>query len=288
VSPGRDVDISVELIAPVQAARYASYWRLQAPGGQLFGAVVYAEIVVSSDAVAPIYIPDVAPRPSPTPWTNIAPVTYGPPVTPTPVPTPSPQVVPTADGPIPTATEELTCSQFEPQFAPVVRQARALGISLPCAAPPDGAAKTEPGLFQAFWQEIDQSDPPLRLRSIVIVREAAKTIYVLRGEDVATYQAEARAYADTWNATLPEQPAACAPLVPPPGHIKPTWSIGGLWCERSLWNSIGWPVVGAEAVTLAIQGDRNQLLVRISDAATGTYLLAIDLDARAATAYQTP
>jgi len=43
VGPGRDVDVTVELTAPAQPARYASYWRLQAPGGQLFGAVVYTD-----------------------------------------------------------------------------------------------------------------------------------------------------------------------------------------------------------------------------------------------------
>ena len=291
VGPGRDVDISVELIAPVQPARYASYWRLQAPGGQLFGAVVYAEIVVSSDAVAPVYIPDVAPRPSPTPWLIRPPVTYGAPVLPTPGSTPSRQAVPTADGPVPTATDELACGTLDPRFAPVVRQARALGIALPCSTSADdagSAATTEPGTFQTFWQEIDQSNPPVRLRSFVIVREATETIYVLRGKDTATYQAEARAYEDTWKATQPELPAACAPLVPPPGHTMPTQSIGGLWCQQSLWNSIGWPVADAEEGTLVVQGDRNRLLVRLSNDTTGTYLLAIDLDARAATVYQTP
>ncbi len=287
VGPGRDVDITIELRAPAQPARYASYWRLQAPGGQLFGAVVYSEIVVSSDAVAPVSIPEVGPRPSPTRWPTAPPVTYSVPLLPTPQGTETPAVtgLPTPDTP----SSDSPCSAPDTRFGPAVRQAEALGISLPClpaSDTPAGAVVTEQGTFQVFWQEIDGSDPAVRLRSLVIVREATRTVYVLKGKDAATYQAEARAYDDTWSAEMPEQPEACAPLVPPPGHTMPSRRIGWLWCDQSLWNSVGWPQDEAETVTLVAQGERNQLLLQIISQTAGTYLVAIDLDARAATVYQ--
>ncbi len=286
VGPGRDVDVTVELTAPTQPARYASYWRLQAPGGQLFGAVVYTEIMVSSDAVAPVSIPEVGPRPSPTRWPTAPPVTYSVPFLPTlqATETPAATGLPTSN---PTSSDG-SCGAPDTRFGAVVRQADSLGISLPCLSPgtPAGTVTTEPGIFQVFWQEIDGSDPAVRLRSFVIVREATRTIYVLKGKDAATYQAEARAYDDTWSTEMPEQPAACAPLVPPPGHSMPSRCIGWLWCEQSMWNSVGWPQDGAETVTLVAQGERNRLLLQIISQSAGTYLVAIDLDARAATVYE--
>ena len=282
VGPGRDVDISVELTAPVQPATYASYWRLQAPGGQLFGAVIYAEIVVSSEAIVPVTIPDTAPRPTVT----LLPVTPAGTRT-VPVVSVPPPTRPSTTPPTPTATagEELPCSTLDSRFRPVVRQAGILGIDLPCAT---SGTTDETGIVQVFWQEIDRADPSVRLRSFVIVREATQTLYVLQGKDTATYQAEARAFEDGWSTTMPDKAEACAPLVPPPGYTMPVRSVGRLWCEQSLWNSIGWPVAEAEVVTLVAQGDRNKLLLQISDEGTPTQLLAIDLDARAATVYQVP
>jgi len=66
----------------------------------------------------------------------------------------------------------------------------------------------------------------------------------------------------------------------------PSRCIGWLWCDQSLWNSVGWPQDEAETVTLVAQGERNQLLLQIISQTAGTYLVAIDLDARAATVYQ--
>jgi len=47
----KEVDISVEMVAPSKSGRYVSYWRLTQPDGNRFGQRIWVDIVVSEDAV---------------------------------------------------------------------------------------------------------------------------------------------------------------------------------------------------------------------------------------------
>lgn len=149
------------------------------------------------------------------------------------------------------------------------------------------------GNLQAFWADTEEGESELRFRSLVILREDTRKIYVLAGRDASTYMAQVTPY----NATLdvdPDEPApACAPLVPPEGYTVPTGSIGEAWCRRSLWASIGWPREEAEAASLEIQETDNGLLIRATTGAasspdSGSTHIAIDFDTMSATTQQVP
>lgn len=44
--PGRIVDVSVDMVAPLSPGTYTSYWRLQRPNGEFFGDQAYVRIIV--------------------------------------------------------------------------------------------------------------------------------------------------------------------------------------------------------------------------------------------------
>lgn len=44
--PGRIVDVSVDMVAPLSPGTYRSYWRLQRPNGEFFGDQAYVRIIV--------------------------------------------------------------------------------------------------------------------------------------------------------------------------------------------------------------------------------------------------
>jgi hypothetical protein len=272
-APGHDIDIVVDLRAPTQSARYTSFWRLQAGGTQLFGAVLYLEIVVSVHANPPP-IPTL-PSPTATP-PSLPPLPPTATSTLTQSPTPTGQPMNPSDSP---------CVAIDPRFGSLVDQLNQIEMRLPCAT---GPVSTHAGWLQAYWQEIDQSTPPLRLLSLVIARSDTRTIYVLDGRDPTAYRATAYAYQNTWTVGMPEKMPACAPLVAPPGYVDPTHGIGKIWCEESLWNTIGWPEEAPRPATLALQGGPANLLVEITTAVGLPYLVAIDLETRNATVYQTP
>ncbi len=289
--PGSEVDIAVNLQAPPRPGKYASFWRLQMAGGHLFGAVVYLEVIVSLDAPPPPTIAAVPPTPSPTATAMPTP-TEIPMSTPTAVPPPT--ASPTAEAtPTPTVTPapsaspdpNAPCEPIDARFGPLVYQANTLGIGLPCIT---GPISTESGLVQVYWQDIDGTDPPVRFRGLIIVRSDTHTIYVLDGRDPVTYRAEARAYEDTWTEAMPEKMDACAPIIPPAGYTVPLRAIGKVWCEQSLWNSVGWPDAEAQPATLSLQGSRSSLLIEIIVGSAQPTMVAIDLEARAGTVYQAP
>ncbi|MGC9520960.1 MAG: NBR1-Ig-like domain-containing protein [Anaerolineae bacterium] len=310
-APDSEVDIVADFTAPSKPGTYESYWRLQASGGHLFGAVIFMRFVVDPNAAAiqpiapptPYPTPTVMPLPSPTARPTTAPTPLPsatkPPATapPTPIPpspTSPPTVAPTAT-PMPTATPTAvstapsalggTCAEPDPRFEPVVSQALSVGIEPPCVT---GPLVEEEGTLQLFWQDITQSEPPLRLQSLVLLRDATSRVYVLDGKDPNTYVADVRAYDDNWTPTMPSRPEACAALVPPSGYIFPVQGIGKVWCENSLWNSIGWPEQPAEHVRALIQETQNGLLADLSDRGGTHYQIAVDLDTRAAAVARTP
>ncbi len=300
-APDSDVDIAAELTAPVKPGTYESYWRLQAPGGHLFGAVIFLRFVVDPTVAATEPPPIASPTPYPTATSPPAPTarptlvpTTVPAVTATPVPANTSTAVPTAT-PFPTATPTAisttpssmggTCAEPDARFEPVVTQAASLGIEPPCVI---GPAVEETGTIQLFWQDITQSEPPLRLQSLVFLRDTPDRVFILDGKDPNTYAADVRAYEDLWLPTMSVIPEACAALVPPADYIFPDQGIGKVWCENSLWNSIGWPEQPAERVGAVIQETWNGLLIDAQTASSGRYLIAIDLDTRAATVSWAP
>ena len=256
-SPERDIIISVELTTPAKPGEYESSWRLQTPDGRLFGAVLFVEIIVRE----------------------------APPPTPTPQPTHTPLVTATARV---TSTGETssTCGALDDRFHSVINQATALGIQVLCATSP---IVTVSGQVQIFRQNVDQDDPQLRFRSLMILRDDTDKIYVLDGKDANTYEATVTTHACAEGIPPNEQPATCSGLAVPEGYILPTGRMGATWCNHSLWiSAAGWPWEPAAGATLEIQKTTNGLLIEATTDATATqaaqvYLIAIDFGARRAT-----
>jgi len=75
VAAGQEVDISVNMVSPLVAGRYVSYWRLCAAEGQRFGHRVWVDIQVSSDKQSTFCPEPVQPEeiPIPEPTESISP-----------------------------------------------------------------------------------------------------------------------------------------------------------------------------------------------------------------------
>jgi len=294
--PAQDITISVELTAPARPGEYENFWRLRAPDGRLFGAVLFVNFIVEEGAPAlptqPVANPTstLPPAPTPQPTQTPPPTTVASPttvatMTPTPAPTHTP--VPTST---PTATRandtSATCGAIDDRFHSVINQATALGIQVLCAT---GPIEPVPGQVQVFRQNVDQDDPHLRFRSFMILRDDTDKIYVLDGKDTNTYEATVTTHTGAVGIPPDEQPATCSGLGVPEGYILPTGSIGATWCNYSLWiSTAGWPREPAADTTLEIQKTTNGLLIEATTDATATqtaqvYLIAIDFGARRAT-----
>jgi hypothetical protein len=269
-APGTQVDISVELTTPAQPGYYQSYWRLQSPQEQLFGDLITMEFTVLGDG------------------TQVR--------TAVPPPTPHPTRVPrTATPPAPLATRfpasgsSGSCQGPDQRFTTIINQATGVGIPVTCAT---GPIQEETGAIQIFWQEVDSGDRAFTHRSLMIWQEDPDsdhdTVYVLRGRDAHTFEAQVRIYTVAWTPSMSEHPEACTPLVPPQGYVMPTRGIGKTWCEKSLWNSIGWPKADASPANIAIQSTSTGLLMEVRSPTGETYDIAIHLEAKAATVYQIP
>ncbi len=161
VGPGRDVDVTVssstDAAGPVREL-------LASPGPwrALFGAVVYTEIMVSSDA-APVSIPEVGPRPSPTRWPDRAAGDIQRTLPPPPCRQPKRPL-----------RQVCQLPTRHPAMVPAERLIRGSGRwcdrrtpwASVCPAshqPQPGPSQRNRGIFQVFWQEIDGSDPAVRL-----------------------------------------------------------------------------------------------------------------------------
>lgn len=141
--------------------------------------------------------------------------------------------------------------------------------------------------MQVYWLDVSRSEEPQQYRSLVIQVTSSETIFVLTGKDANTYLAAVDRFEDTWDASMPEKPAACAALPPPEGYLLPVEGIGKIWCEQSLWLSIGWPKEAAQAAAVTIQPAWNGLLIE-AKTAMGAYLVAIDAHAGLATVQEVP
>lgn len=274
-APSTEVDITVELTTPSQPGQYQSYWRLQTSQGQLFGDLITMTLTVLGENDPGQVVTTPVQPPTPTPFATRTPrATLASPPLATRVPTPG---------------TSGSCQGPDPRFTTLINQATEAGIPVTCATAP---VEETSGKVQVFWQEIDTPGGVFTYRSFIIVQELqgdeGSAAYVLRGRDGQTFEAQVRIYTVAWTPSMPEQPEACTPLVPPEGYILPTQGIGTVWCEKSLWNSIGWPNNEAQAAGLAIQRTSTGLLMEVSSASGETYNIAIHLEAKAATVCQNP
>ncbi len=256
---GATIDVSVSLVAPGAPGTYRGYWQLQAPDGTRFGSPFYVQIVV------------------PAPVTN------------TPTPQPGPMCTPPAcppgqiaicPGPCTggcgmvcvTPTPGACAIPVDPALAPVLTHAQALGYDLGC---PTAAATTIFGAFQEFWTNLDNPNPHMHFRSLMVWRSDNQEIYVIDGQDTDASQGMLLAYTDTWNESQPEIPPACASMTPPAGYQLPIRGFGKVWCNNSLVGSVGWPAQAEEGVSLIVQPMQTGLLLKVIRS-TGGYLIALD------------
>lgn len=255
--PGEEVAVSVTFVAPARSGNYTSYWRLHAPEIGLFGAVVFVEISVSPDALPPTVTSTVTPTPNATP-------------TPLPPPTATPKA---------TAPPATTCYAPDPTFNDIINQATPLGIHLQCAI---GPAHIVRGEVQSFWPDEETVAEGAEVPSLMILRGDVDRIYAIVARGARTYEVQIIPH----DATQPTDPdagtSACALLVPPAGHSLPTGNIGKVWCDRSLWVTVGWPRDPAASVYLKIQETENGTLIQIIDGGP-TSLIAIDFNRMRAT-----
>ncbi len=239
VAPGSNTDISVDMVAPATPGAYKSNWQLQSPDGTRFGSMIYVQIVV------------------PAPPTD----------------TPEPTVTPTEE-----ATQEATaeptpgCVDVDPALEPILSYVESLDYDLGC---PTASASSVPGAFQEFWANVDEPNPHLHFRSLMIWRSDNSEIYVIDGENTDASEGTLLAYTDTWEEGQPDVHPDCDGMTPPDGYQLPIRGFGKIWCAAGLWEPVGWPVENEIAVTLFIQPMQTGLLMKVSGPPTG-YLVALD------------
>jgi len=258
VAPDGMVDITLQLTAPPEEGHYTTYWQLVTPDGCPFGDVLYASFFVE------------AAQDTPQPTASSA--------FPTATATPR-EATPTFE--IPDFSAPGACPSPEARFEPVVQQAESLGLELGCVSSETEITKAR---LQSFWRLLDEKNSDSALHSLIILREdASRLIYVLEGWDADMREVTPRTYEDTWEETEPEMPPACAPLVPPSGFISPKRNIAKVWCEHSLWNSVGWPREAEIPVALTVQPMTQGLLIEALASDGTSWTIAIDSVQRSAT-----
>ncbi len=249
---GSSVDVSVELTAPSAPGTYRSEWRLQAPDGTRFGPTIYVQILVPKDETA-------------TPTLTETPV----PVTVTPTP------------------EETACDiAYDPAFVATVDYASVLGFEIGC---PQGSAYETYGAAQIFWANVDAVNPHQHYRTLMIWNRPYKQgeIYYVTVSETSPVQPFHAAY-DTWEEDMPETPPACAGMTVPDGYIMPIRGFGKLWCEQSLWDTIGWPREPETGLNFLVQPTEGGRLMRFGDPLLNTYAVAWDYDSNEALVQMNP
>ncbi len=292
IAPDRMVDASIEMQAPLNPGTYRGYWRLKSPGGEIFGAVLYVQIVVTD---MPILLTAVA---TPTPQSTTAPTTPTLiPPTQTPhlaTPTPSPTSGPDTTTVEPTETAEAepvptppTCLAPDPMFVSVLHQAEILGIGLRCAT---GPTTQNPGKLQFYRANLDQSSAHEHHHSLMLYNAHTDLVYAFEGKDPNIYEANIEIYRNRWDETQPEIAPACAALAPPTGYQMPVRQIGKAWCGDSLWLRLGWPQEPAMDGTFTLQETTHGLLMKVEPEASSTnpLLIAVDMETYQATTLSTP
>jgi hypothetical protein len=244
VAKGASTDVSVNLTAPTAPGTYKSNWQLQASDGVRFGSVFYAKIVV------------------PAPATNTPEPTNTPPPTDTPTSTPTPTNTPKPSG---------GCVAPNATLKPILDYATSSGYDIGCPTVP---ASTIQGAFQEFWTNVNEVNPHLHYRSLMIWRSDNREIYIIDGENTDASRGMLLAYTDFWEEGMDHVPPDCAGMAVPSGYQLPVRGFGKIWCEEELWDLVGWPAEDETSVELLIQPTQTGLLMKVSGPMS--YLIALD------------
>jgi hypothetical protein len=302
VAPNRKVDVGLDMQAPLNPGTYRGYWRLQSPDGEIFGAVLYIQIVVTETPVplTPTAAPSSQPTATPPPPTPTGQVSTSTPATPTTLPptetltvspTPSPTPEPDASGAEPTEPIQTppTCLAPDPMFTSVLHQAEILGIGLRCAT---GPTSQHSGRLQFFRANLDQASAHDHNRSVMLYDADTELVYAFKGRDPNIYEATVEIYANRWDESQPEVAPICEALAPSTGYRMPMREIGKAWCENSLWLEIGWPREPAMAGTFTVQEMTQGLLMRVEpkpgQPAAQALLIAVDMETQQSTTIPVP
>ncbi len=243
---GAEAEVSVDFIAPTAPGTYKSTWQLESPDGTRFGSLFYAQIVV------------------PAPTSEASP----------PPPTAAPTQAPTPSG----------CSiAVDGALSPLASAAAADGMDLGCPLQP--AAEVYSAI-QEYWANVDDPNPHMHYRSLMIWRSDTKKIYVITivetGPDTYTI------YNDTWDESMPEEPPACSNLIIPQGYVLPIRGFGKVWCDHQLYNTIGWPQLHEVGMTFLIQPMEHGVLMRVKSGFATPYAIALETGTSHALVFQSP
>ncbi len=255
IAAGSTADVSVELTAPKSPGTYRSEWRLQAPDGTRFGPTIYVQIVVPEPTARPKHTPTSQP-PTPTPTSTATP-------------------------------DETSCTTpYDPAFAATVDYAGNLGLDVGC---PQGAAYEMYGAVQIFWANVDEPNPHLHYRTLMIWNTPYKQgeIYYVTASETSPVQPIHVAY-DTWDESQPEAPPDCTGMTVPDGYLMPVRGFGKLWCERELWTTIGWPSELETGLNFLVQQTEHGRLMRFGDPLLNTFVVAWDYDTNEALVHMNP
>ncbi len=243
---GAEAEVSVDFVAPTTPGTYKSTWQLETPDGTRFGALFYVQIVV----------------PQPTSQA-----------------TPTAPVLVTATPP----SAGLCTISVAPELQSIFQAAGADGMNLGCPLQP--AAEVYSAI-QEYWANVDDPNPHMHYRTLMIWRSDNKKIYVIT--IVETGPDTYAIYPDTWNDSLPEEPPACSNLVVPQGYILPIRGFGKVWCDHQLYNTIGWPQQPEVGMTFLIQPMENGVLMRVKSGFATPYAIALEANSTHALVIQSP
>lgn len=304
IGPNRRVDVGLDMQAPDSPGTYRGYWRLQSPDGEIFGAVLYVQIIVTDTPIplTPTAVVSLQPTETPLP-TSTRPIPTSTPdrpiSSPTPIPTtqpvptetPSPTSEPDASGAEPTelAPTPPTCLAPDPIFTSVLRQAEILGLGLRCATGPTGQ---HTGHLQFFRADLDQASAHDHNRSLMLYDADTDLVYAFKGHDPNLYEATLEIYGNRWDETQPGVAPICEALAPPTGYRMPVREIGKAWCEDSLWLQIGWPQEPAGDSTFTVQETTHGLLIKVEPepgaSSAQALLIAVDMETYQSTTTPVP
>jgi hypothetical protein len=207
---------------------YQGNWQLETPEGMRFGSVIYVQIVVPAPTVEA---------------------------------TSTVEVTSTRE---PTETPE-GCVTPHPDLAQLLDLAEVKGYDIGC--PTSGAYTVQKdgdtGALQAFWANVEEPNPSLHYRSLMIWRADMQQIYVIDG--VHTTEAAEGAltvYADTWEEGQPHIHPDCEGMTPPEGYRLPERGFGKVWCEKGLVDEVGWPQEPEVQIGLLVQPTEHGLLMK--------------------------
>ncbi len=237
VAPGSNTDVSVDFVAPGTPGTYRSTWQMQSTDGVRFGSQIYVQIVVPEEA------------------------TKEPTAEPTPEPTQEPTAEPTPE-----------CVDVDPALEPILDEVESLGYDLGCPTEPITSVQ---GAFQEFWANVEEVNPHLHYRSLMLWRSDNGEIYVIDGEDTDASEGALLAYTDTWEESQPIVHPDCDGMTTPVGYQMPIRGFGKVWCVNELWDPVGWPADNEAPVTLLVQPMQTGLLMKVSDSYI-EYLVALD------------